>query len=486
MTYDKEDTVVALSTPPGSSALAVIRISGERTSEILRKLIASNKNHPCDRPFKACKVNIRSTTGHLIDTAVVVYFSKPRSFTGEDVAEVYCHGNALIVEQILSECVVQGARLAQGGEFTRRAFENGKIDLVQAEAISDLINAESWQAVKLANEQLQGRLSLAVIEIGEPLREVLAQIEAYIDFPEEDIDPLRSQVLIQELSVVVAEIDRLLSTYSSGLVVREGLRVLLCGRPNAGKSSLLNSLLQRSRAIVTDIAGTTRDIIEEKVVIDGYSVVLCDSAGITQTVDPVEMIGVELALDRVKWADVICVVVDSANLLSDDATDEMQELIELLDQALLEVQGVDDLTEFKKTNVWLVLNKIDLLGGKLLEGEIAKIGWPGPVVRVSCQSDNVQIEELRDSFVRYVSGEAKRTGGQHTITPTITNLRQKSCLDLAERHVGSALSMLKGEGLMEIIAEELRLGLRALEEIVGKTYSDDILGRIFAKFCIGK
>lgn len=452
-------TIAALATAPAPAGIAVVRVSGPKTRTALRALFKGKKN-PVDDPRRLIFGElIDSQTNEVIDTCMAVFMPGPFSFTGEDIGEFQFHGSPILVEKVLRSLFAYGVTPAEPGEFSKRAFLNGKIDLVQAEAIADLIAATSEEALKLASEQLKGKFSHAIQEIGEPLRDVLAEIEASIDFPEEDIEPAKVESMLGTIRTSKQKIEDLLKTYQYGHTVREGFRVLLCGKPNAGKSSILNLLVGKQRAIVTDISGTTRDLIEEEITLGGYKFVLCDSAGIRETDDTVEKIGVELALSRLEWADlVLCIA---------DATDEggWKDLVELL--------------KGKAKKIWMITNKIDLN--------------PTAIGKFFCDSSTCQqnlyisaktksgFDTLTQALVEEVS--SKIGGGVETNT-ILTNERHQSCLLKASESLSVILSQKKLP--LEIISAELRVTLTSLQELVGKTTTEDILGRIFSKFCIGK
>lgn len=334
-------TIGALATAPAPAGIAVVRISGPATRTALRSLFKSKKD-PTEHPRMLVYGDlIDYRSGGIIDHALAVYMPGPHSFTGEDVGEFQFHGSPLLVQKMLRSLFAFGVSPAEPGEFTKRAFLNGKMDLVQAEAIADLITATSDSALRIAGEHLEGRFSKSVEAIGEPLRDTLAELEAAIDFPEEDIEPETAEKLLLAITSAQKEIDSLLCTYSFGHVVKEGFRVLLCGAPNAGKSSILNLLLGKERAIVTEISGTTRDILEESSILGGYRFIFCDSAGIRDTADKVEQKGIELAVDRIPWADLVILVADAS-----DETRAWDNVLSLL-------RG-------KAKKLWMVINKIDL------------------------------------------------------------------------------------------------------------------------------
>lgn len=458
----KTSTVAALATAPAPAGIAVIRVSGPDTKRALRALFKGRQS-PVDEPRKLVFGNLLDhSSGAVIDHALAVYMPNPFSFTGEDVAEFQFHGSPLIVQKMLKSLFAYGVSPAEPGEFTRRAFENGKIDLLQAEAISDLINASSDKALNLASEQLAGKLSGIIDAVAEPLRDALAEIEAHIDFPEEDIKPDSLKAIESRVSKVRDQVAELVKTYDYGSAVKEGFRVLICGAPNAGKSSILNHLVRRERAIVTDIAGTTRDLIEEQVLIDGYSFLFCDSAGITETEDSIELIGIELARERLPWADLVLLVVDAS---SDSGSWE---------SVLSQIKP-------KASKIWMVVNKIDLR--------------PDAIGTLYCESkDCVQnfylsvktgdgFQALVNALVEEVGGRGRDEGG---VSGVVTSERHRRCLEDASAGLDKAVEALAAGLPYEIISGELRIALASLEELVGRTWNEDLLGRIFAKFCIGK
>lgn len=455
-------TIGALATAPAPAGIAVVRVSGPKAKLALRALFRG-KRDPVTNPRRMCYGTlIDHKTGNEIDQMLAVYMPGPHSFTGEDIAELQYHGSPLITHRVLQSLFAFGVEPAEPGEFSRRAFLNGKLDLVQAEAIADLINASSEHALKIASEHLAGRFSNAVREIGEPLRDALAEMEAAIDFSEEDIEPETDERLQAELSAAQRRIEELLRTYSYGHAVKEGFRVLLCGRPNAGKSSLLNLFLGRDRAIVSEIPGTTRDVLEEEALVNGYRFVFCDSAGITHTDDVVERIGVELARDRIGWADLVLLVVD--------ATDKDQHWRMVLD----ELRG-------KARLIWMVTNKIDLNPGAI--GEIlcdSRTCAQNFYISARTQDGFCALQEALVDEVR----NSLPTGSD--ASEVVTNERHRSCLLRAHEALQHAIKGYQQKLPPEVIAAETRIALSQLEELVGKTHTEDLLGRIFSKFCIGK
>jgi tRNA modification GTPase len=387
----------------------------------------------------------------------------PASFTGEDIAEFQFHGSPVLVQRVLRSLYAFGIVPAPAGEFTKRAFMNGKLDLAQAEAIADVVNAKSEEELRFAGEQLKGRLSEAVSSIGEPLRDALAELEATIDFPEEDIKPDALHLVAARAEVARAQVSRLLATYSFGSIVKEGVRVLLCGRPNAGKSSLLNLLVGKRKAIVSAVSGTTRDLIEEEASLAGHKFVFCDSAGIRDTNDEVEKIGVELAKERLAWADLVLFVVDGT-----DTSSAWKEILDVLKAA--------------KKKAWMVVNKIDAnpaaLGFFQADSSVCQQNF-----YVSAKT-GAGIGPLLEALVDDVAREMPEKGD---VGEVITNERHRDCLRRAYDSLTAFIDQAQAkQAPIAILVADLREALAALDEIVGKTYTEDILGRIFSKFCIGK
>jgi len=464
MKPDATTTIAALSTAPSPAGVAIIRVSGPQSKKALKTLFKSREDPALEANHRKLIFGelVDHKSGDVIDQVLAVFMPGPNSFTGEDIAEIQSHGSPLLIEKILRSLFSFGIRPAVAGEFTQRAFLNGKVDLVQAEAISDLINASSENALRLAAEHLKGRFSSAIDDIGEPLRDLLSEIEAHIDFPEEEINPESTQAMGSKLEVAQAQVKTLLQTYDYGNKVKDGFRVLLCGRPNVGKSSLLNLLLAKQRAIVTSVSGTTRDLLEEEALIAGYSFIFCDSAGITETKDEVERIGIELAKERITWADLVLLVVDASD--TEEAYDDL----------LKELKG-------KAHKLWMVINKIDL--------------GPESIGKVYCDSNTCAqnfylsaktqegFSSLTEALVEEVKSCLVNNAEANAI---VTNERQRNCLSTAAGYLEKALAGLETNQPLEIVSLELRAALGGLEEIVGKTYTEDLLGRIFSKFCIGK
>lgn len=451
------DTIAAIATAQGEGGVGVIRLSGPNALEVALRCFSVKG------PFEERRLiygSILGTTGERLDVGFLAWMPSPRSYTGEDVVEFHCHGGPLILRQVLSAIVNSGARAAGPGEFTRRAFINGKLDLTQAEAVIDMIRAQTSLSLSSARGRLEGGLSRKVSFLKAPLVELLAHIEAELDFTEEEIDALPTGIISLKLSDAAEGARRLLSTFSEGRALREGVKVLILGRPNAGKSSLLNVLLQEERAIVTPIPGTTRDVIEETLEIRGMPVRLMDTAGLREAVDEVEAIGVRLARSRIVEAGLIIYVVDLTADLSAD--------IEILSGLPID-----------KTII--VANKVDIGSGMVSEARTAFAGFE--VVTLSATAEQ-GIEPLKDLvFEKAAGGKAAMDA---PVGELVASVRHRDCLVKCLEALEAAKAAL-AEGLpKELAASDIRAAIDALGEITGETTSEDILDIIFSSFCIGK
>ncbi|MBK1828386.1 tRNA uridine-5-carboxymethylaminomethyl(34) synthesis GTPase MnmE [Haloferula rosea] len=442
------DTIAALATAGGTGAVALIRVSGPDAAAVVSAACGSSPEWP-DR--KAVLRTIRDAEGGVIDQVLVTFFHGPRSYTGEPVAEVATHGGRFVTSQVLRRLLDCGARSAGPGEFTERAFFNGKLDLTQAEAVMDLISAQSHLALRAAHEQLEGRLGQRTEGLREELIGVVAQLEAWIDFPEEDIDPATGEALLARMASVTEGIRSLLSTADQGRVLREGLRTVICGLPNAGKSSLLNALLGEDRAIVSDAAGTTRDTIEEMLVVEGIPLRVVDTAGLRVAEGEIEEEGIRRTRKEAGRADLLIVVAD-ASLSPDDA-----------------LPG--DLPDAPRTI--RVLNKVDL-GIHPQWNDVEDL-------QVSCV-DGAGLGELRGR-IRELAEFGEADWGEHSVA---INARHRDRLKRAEEALDRAADSLRAQADPEIVALDLRESLDLLGEIAGRVDTEEILGSIFSQFCIGK
>ena len=455
----REDTIAAVATPVGEGGVAIVRISGPDAERIASALFAraQNKNGKL-RSHTLYHGAIREPNNkQVVDEVLLTIMRKPRSYTGEDVVEVHCHGGVFLVRQILGLILSQGARLAEPGEFTKRAFLNGRLDLTQAEGVLDLIRARTDKGLELAVNQVTGELSKWVSELREELLDILVQVEAAIDFPEEEIELLQRTQLIAKIEFLRDKIITIAVSYDWGRLFREGARVCICGRPNVGKSSLLNALLGEKRVIVTPVPGTTRDVIEEMINLGGLPVVLWDTAGICDTNDQVERIGVDLSRQHLDKADAAVVVLDGSQPLTSD------------DRALLQAVGR------KKTLI--VVNKCDLpqaLNLDVLDGCAQQT-----ILSVSAK-EGTGLAALKQSLRSLVLGS--------DVEPpvVVTNLRHKSALLRSEEALSNALVTLRNNHPAELIAVDLNDAREALEEVIGIVSNDDILEHVFSNFCIGK
>ena len=459
MLGNRNDTIVAPATPPGEGGVAVIRISGSATEALLHRVFSPVASVETLVSHHLYYGFVCSPAGAAIDEVMAVLMRAPHSFTREDVAEIHCHGGPVLVSRILDLLVDAGARLAQPGEFTLRAFLNGRLDLTRAEAVIDLIQARSTAAGNLAFRQLSGTLSQALYGFRDTLVEVLAELEAWIDFPD-DVPPVSSLDRFQTIvGGVTDQVDRLLANFAAGRALREGVSLLLLGPPNVGKSSLLNILLGESRAIVTDIPGTTRDTIEEPLILGGVPLRVIDTAGIRESDNPIESEGVRRTLDKIAGADLVLVVFDGSR--EPGPYDR---------QALELVAGKPAL---------LVINKADL--GTLP----VPAAWRHiPSVTISTHT-GYGLDELRDCILKNIHGGSV-TLADSSESVLVSDRRHREALVRCREALTRFLGDVELNREFEFLALELREALAALGEITGETTPDQVLEQIFSRFCIGK
>src|SRR5262245_44902007 len=456
----KEDTIAAVATPAGEGGVGIVRVSGPEAERIASVLFvrAEGKNGRLTSHMLHYGTIQEPKSEKILDQVLLTIMRKPRSYTGEDVVEVHCHGGVFVVRRILGLILAQGARHAQPGEFTKRAFLNGRLDLAQAEAVVDLIAARTERGADLALSQVKGEFSSWIADLREQLLDILAQVEAAIDFPEEEIELLERPALIAKVDTLRSEIHVILATYEWGRLLREGARVCICGRPNVGKSSLFNALLGEERVIVTPLAGTTRDVIEESINLNGLPVVLSDTAGIRDTTDDVERIGVKLSHEQLETADAVVVVLDGSTALTD------------ADKVILSS------TTKKKGLVAVNKSGLEL---RVDSEQIRQIAGEKENVTVSA-TQGYGIQELRKSLREVIL--------PMDIEPpfVLTNVRHKSALSCGAKALADAAVALGEAQPPELIAVALQQAKESLEEVVGRIQNDDILELLFSKFCVGK
>ncbi len=458
-----DDTITAIATPIGEGGLGVIRVSGPQAVPIVRAVFRDRQGRPVGSlPSYRVRFGriIHPHTGATLDEVLVTYMRAPHSYTREDVVEISGHGGMGVMARILEALVSGGARLAEPGEFTKRAFLNGRLDLSQAEAVIDLIHAHTEESHRQALAQLEGGLSQAIAAMREALLEVLAYVEGAMEFPEEDLELLPWETLRAKAHAVEVQTAVLLDTFQTGRVLREGVRVVIVGRPNVGKSSLFNALLATNRAIVTPIPGTTRDVLEEVVNLRGYPFRLLDTAGIRASADAVEQEGIGRARRSLESADLVLLVLDGSEPLT--AADE---------EAITAIQG---------QRVQVVLNKADL-PARLTAGELQRRFPEWPKVAVSCK-ERQGLEHLTEAMVEaMLHGQPRPQEG-----PMLTKLRHWEALQHARQSLQRANDGMARRLSGEFIAIDLREALEWLGEIVGLNYTEDLLDKIFSEFCIGK
>lgn len=455
------DTICAISTAIGEGGIAIIRVSGDKALEIVSKIFRP-KNGKDIREMKTYTMRyghiVDINTEELIDEVIISYMKGPRSFTAEDIVEINCHGGVTSTNKVLENTLKAGARLAEPGEFTKRAFLNGRIDLSQAEAVMDLITAKTELAMKSALMQSSGSLSQRINKLNEYLLNVLALIEYAVDFTEDDeeIDPTIPIRVRESLDKAHNDIEKLLKSADEGKIIRDGLSLAIVGKPNVGKSSLLNVLLKEKRAIVTDIAGTTRDVIEEYINLDGIPVKIIDTAGIRETEDIVEKIGVERSREKINEADLVLLVLDSSRELDK----EDMEIIEAI----------------KDKKAIVLLNKIDL-ENKLDNSVIDKFE---NIIKISAKED-IGIDGLKNEIKNmFFSGKIDSE------SLIISNSRHKQALIRAEENCNEALVRLNNNEYLDLISIFVTAALKALGEITGSELEEDLVNKIFKEFCCGK
>ncbi|MGL6115784.1 tRNA uridine-5-carboxymethylaminomethyl(34) synthesis GTPase MnmE [Cetobacterium sp. SF1] len=453
------DTIAAISTPRGEGGIGIVRMSGPDSLCILTKIF---------KPKSGKKIqdlrNFSINYGHiydgdqLVDEVMVSIMKGPNTYTKEDIVEINCHGGFLITERVLELVLKTGARIAEIGEFTRRAFLNGRIDLTQAEAVIDLIHGKTDKSISLSLNQLRGDLREQIAHLKKLLLDVAAHVNVVLDYPEEGIDDPLPENLVDNLHTVVNTTDRLIKSYDQGKMIREGVKTAIVGKPNVGKSSLLNSVLREERAIVTHIAGTTRDIIEEVINLKGIPLVLVDTAGIRETDDIVENIGVTKSRDMIDKADLVLFVVDGSRELSQEDMEiynriDSHKVIGLLNK--IDIETKVDLTPLTKINKWIKISAKEKLG----------------------------IEDMEDEIYRYVvSGQVEDSSEKLVIT----NVRHRSALEKTKQAVNNIFDTINMGLPMDLIAVDLKEAMDSLSEVTGEISNEDLLDHIFSNFCVGK
>lgn len=455
--FDDEDPIVAIATAPGRGSIGVVRVSGKNLQGLLADLV--NQHRIIGR--HAHYLPIHDQDGSLIDQAIVIYFPAPNSFTGEDVIEVQGHGGSAVMHLLLQRCLTLGSsiglRLAQPGEFSLRAFLNDKIDLAQAEAISDLIDASSTAAAKAAAASLSGTFSQEVNKLADELVLLRTLVEATLDFPEEEIEFIEKYQVKEKLQKINELLSHVISISKQSTYLREGIKVVLAGEPNVGKSSLLNAICDQDIAIVTDVAGTTRDRIRETLQIDGLPIQITDTAGLRDTTDPVERIGIDRTWQSIAESDLILDVMDARDPRSFIVS--LQDRNEYRDKRIISVYNKSDLLNNKSSNLSVDHDNSLLVSAKTGQG----------------------ITELKKLMLAH----AGRQLGE--VSPWLGRLRHVQALELAQAHLLNALEHAKlDDRVLDLLAEELRLSHDALGKITGSLNADELLGKIFSSFCIGK
>jgi tRNA modification GTPase len=453
------DTIVALATPLGRSGIGVIRLSGHNSLSIVKNLVADEDLIP----RHAHLAQLLDPDSHeTIDQAIVTYFKAPYSFTGEDVVEISCHGSRVVLRQVIDVSLRLGARLAEAGEFSLRALANGRMDLTEAEAIRDLIDAQTTASARQAVRQLQGEFSHELQPIKDELLDVIVVLESALEFVEDDLAETQSRNIRDRLEQIGQKIEKIAATYKAGHLIRDGLRVAIVGRPNVGKSSLFNALLGSERAIVTDIAGTTRDQLHEKLTIGDIPISLIDTAGLRETSDTVESIGVERARRAMTDADIVIVLIDASESLTDEDLSILQSVTEL--------------------NHFIAINKIDKLGGSDVANFLRQIRSKRDAVTVTISAKTGEgLDELKRAIIDPFKADQNSDSGF-----LVSDARHHDLLMRATNEIEQSIASLDAKASEEITLIGLHNALRYLGQVTGETTTEDMLTRIFSTFCIGK
>lgn len=456
MTDFQKETIVAQATPIGRGGVGILRVSGPLATEVAKAVVGKEL-----KPRLANYLPFQDIDGSTLDQGIALFFKAPNSFTGEDVLELQGHGGQVVLDLLLKRILlVKGVRLARPGEFSEQAFLNDKLDLAQAEAIADLIDASSEQAARSALKSLQGEFSNKVNQLVDQVIYLRTYVEAAIDFPDEEIDFLADGKIEGHLDDIIAQLDKVRSEARQGSILREGMKVVIAGRPNAGKSSLLNALAGREAAIVTDIAGTTRDVLREHIHIDGMPLHIIDTAGLRDATDEVERIGITRAWNEIEQADRVLLMLDSSDPASNDLEKVRSEFLAKLPA---------------KLPVTIIRNKTDLSG----EGESIRDENGYTIIRLSAQTQQ-GVDFLREHLKQSMGYQTGTEGG------FLARRRHLEALEKAAEHLQAGHIQLTQFHAGELLAEELRLVQNSLSEITGQFTSDDLLGNIFSSFCIGK
>ena len=456
-----EKTIVAISTASGNGGIGIIRLSGGQTFEIIDKIfIPKNKSKDIKGYTMKYGNIVNPKNNEIIDEVLVSYFVAPKSYTTENMCEINSHGGTVVEKRILELCLQNGAELAEPGEFTKRAFLNGRIDLSQAEGIIDLINSKTEMEAKESINQLEGNLSKKIKNIEQKMLDIMVNIEVTIDYPEYDVEEVTNSEALKNLNEIHNLLNELENSFNKGKIIKDGIKTVIIGKPNAGKSSLLNSLLKEDRAIVSDIAGTTRDTIEEYLNIDGVPLKLIDTAGIRDTENTIEKIGVEKSKKLVNDADLIIAIFDISGILDEDD----RKIIELI----------------RDKKAIILLNKVDVLkDNNQMEKEINKLNKP--VIKISAKEE-MGLENLYDEIKKMF--ELNEISSNNEIL--ITNERHKNQIIKAKQNILDAVETVRNNMPVDIISIYINQAMEDLGEITGVNVSENIINEIFAKFCLGK